>query len=125
MVCFGWLKNDSHCLLLQHSSKCYLLVDERDWDLIKKIVCTPETNKRIMHWCESCSGTATLKKFLDQELKEHEDDQKFNDCQWNTTDQAILTTITATYKEYGENLIDVIDDLTRHSYIAKIKITSS
>ena len=30
---------------------------------------------------ESCPGTATLKGILDQELNEHEDDEKFNYCQ--------------------------------------------
>ena len=78
-----------------------------------------------MHWCESCPGTVALKEFLDQEFNEHEDDEKFNYYQWDTTDRAILTTFTATYKEYKETLIDVIDHLTRHSYIAKLKITSS
>ena len=42
---------------------------------------------------ESCPDTATLKKFLDQELKEQKDD----DCQWDTMDRATLTAITATY----------------------------
>ena len=36
-----------------------------------------------------------------------------------------MTTFTATYEEYKETLIDVFDDLTRYSYIAKLKITSS
>ena len=107
-----------------------LLVDPMDCDLtikdlIKKIVCNIESNKCIMYWCKSCPGTATLKEFLDQELNEREDDEKFNYCQWGTTDQAILTAFKATYEEYKETLIDVIDDLTRHSYIAKLKITSS
>ena len=106
------------------------LVDTTDWDLtnkylIKKIVYNPESNKCIMHQRDFCPGTATLKEFLDQELNEHEDDQKFNYCQWNTTDHAILTTFTATYEEYKETLIDVIDDLTRHSHIAKLELTSS
>ena len=35
-----------------------------------------------------------------------------------------MTTFTDTYKEYKETLIDVTDDLTRYSYIAKLKITS-
>ena len=94
-------------------------------DLIRKIVCTPEINKFIIHRCESCP-TATVKELLDQELNEHEDDEKFNYCQWDTTDRAILTTFTATYEEYKKTLIDVIDDLTRHSYnVTKLKITSS
>ena len=74
---------------------------------------------------ESCPGTATLKEILDQELSDHEDNYKFNCCQWGTTDWAILTAFTAIYKEHKENLIDVIDDLTIHSYIAQLKITSS
>ena len=106
------------------------LVDAMDWDLtykylIKKIVCNTDSNKCISHWFESYPGTATLKEFLDQELNEHEDDKKFKYCQWYTTDRAILTTFTATYEEYKETLIDVIDDLTRHSYMVKQKITSS
>ena len=35
----------------------------------------------------------------------------------------MLTIFTATYEEYKETLIDIIDDLTRHSYVAKLKIT--
>ena len=68
-----------------------LLVDALDWDLtytglIKKIFYNPESNKRIMHQCKSCPGTATRKEFLDQELNEHEDDEKCNYCHWNTAD---------------------------------------
>ena len=78
-----------------------------------------------MYWCEYCPGTENLKEILDQELNEHEDDEKFNYCQWDTTNRAILTTFTATYEEHKETLIDVIDDLTRHSYIAIDILTSS
>ena len=49
MVCSGWL-----------------LVIAMDWDLtckdlVKKIVYSPESNKCLMDWYESCPGTATLK----------------------------------------------------------------
>ena len=78
-----------------------LLVDVMDWNLtykylIKKIVSNTESNKYILYQCESCPATSTLKNFLDQELNEHEDDKKFNYCQRDTKDQAILTTFTAT-----------------------------
>ena len=93
--------------------------------MIKEIVYNPESRKFIMHCYESCPGTATLKEFLDQLLNEHEDDEEFNYCLWDTKNGAILATFTATYKEYKETLINVVDDLTKHSYIAKLKITSS
>ena len=74
----------------------------------------------------SCIDVKTVLELqLDQELNEHDDDEKFNYFQWDTTDRAILATFTATYEEYKETLIDIIDHLTRHSYIAKLKITSS
>ena len=100
-----------------------LLVNAMDWDLkyedlIKKIICYTENNKCTTHRCESCPGTVTLKEFLDRELKEHEDDEKFNCCQWDTTNRATLATLIATYERYEKTLIDVIYDLTRHSYIA-------
>ena len=56
-------------------------------------------------------------KFLDHKLNEHEVDEKFNYCQWESTDRATLTTITATYEEHKETLINDINDLTRYSYI--------
>ena len=68
----------SVCVCSAHQN-VMLLVDAMDWnltykDLIKKIIYKPESNKCIMHRCESCPGTATLREFLDQELNEHEDD---------------------------------------------------
>ena len=73
-------------------------------------------------WILSCPGTATLKELLDQELNKHEDDRN-------------LITVSGTLRventkriqgeEHKEILIDAIDDLTRPSTIAKLKITSS
>ena len=74
----------------------------------------PESSKCSMHRRGSCPETASLKQFLDQELNEHEYNEKYNYFQWDTTDQAILTTFTATYKEYKETLTDI--DLAIHSY---------
>ena len=80
MVCSGWLRNDSLCLCLHLSSKCYVTswcnglgidIQRPDQEDRYKI----ESNKCIMHWYESCPGTATLKEFLDQELNENEDDE--------------------------------------------------
>ena len=113
---------DSICVCSTHQN-VVLLVDAMNWDLtykdlIKKIVCNPDRSKCMMHRCESCPGTATLREFLDQELKEHEDEE-FNYCLWDTTYQATQTTIAATYEGYKETLVDVIDDLAKHSYITK------
>ena len=73
----------------------------------------------MMHCCESCPGCAALKKFLDDELSHLDMDSEFHYCQWQTTDRAALATLTTTFKESKKILIDSINNLTRHSYLAK------
>ena len=55
---------------------------------------------------------------------EDEDDEKFNSVSGTQWIEQYWQSLPVTNKEYKENLIDVIDDLTRHFYITKLKITS-
>ena len=73
----------------------------------------------MMHRCESGPGSAALKKFQDDELSHLDMDSEFHYCQWQTTDHAVLATLTTTFKEYKELPIDSINNLTQHSYLAK------
>ena len=54
----------------------------------------------MMLRCESCLGSAALKKFLDDELSHLDMDYEFHYCQWQTTDCATLATLTKTFGEY-------------------------
>ena len=101
-----------------------LLFDAIDWeytykDQIKKVVCDPNNKVCMMRRCESCRGSGVLKKFLDDELSHLDMDSEFHYCQWQTTDRAALATLTTTFKESKKILIDSINNLTRHSYLAK------
>ena len=68
---------------------------------------------------ESCPGRAGLKQFLDEQLSDVDSDSEIHYNQWDTTDQAWLTTITTACGEYKDVFIDAIDKLTKHSYLAK------
>ena len=46
---------------------------------------------------------------------------KFHYCLWQTTDRAVLATLTTRFEEYKELLIDIINNLTWHSYLAKVQ----
>ena len=110
------------CICSTHQN-AVLLVDAIDWectykDLIKKAVCDPDNKVCIMHHCESCSGSAALKKFQD-ELSHLDMDSEFHYCQRQTTDHAAQATLTTTFEEYKKLLIDSINNLTRHLYLAK------
>ena len=69
----------------------------------------------MMHRCESCPGRAGLKQFLDEQLSDVDSESEFHYNQWDTTDQASLTTVTATWKEYKDVLIHAIAKLAKHS----------
>ena len=87
---FLCLETQMVCFVCSAHQNVFLLVDAVDWestykDLMKKAVYNPESNKWIMHLCDSCLSTATLKEFLDQELNELEYDDKFDYCHWDIT----------------------------------------
>ena len=122
-VLAGSTVTHSVCVCIIHQN-AKLLTDAFDWqltykELISKIVCDTNNKECMMHRCERCPGRDALQKFLDEELEEVEPDEEFHYSQWETTDQATLSTRTTTCEEYKELLIDTIDGLTRHSYLAK------
>ena len=53
----------------------------------------------MMHWCDSCPGSASLKQFLDEQLSDVESESEFQYNQWDTTDGASLTIVTTTCEE--------------------------
>ena len=122
-VLAGSTGTHSVCVCSIHQN-AKLLVSAIDWeitykDLMGKIVCNASNKECMMHRCEKCPGRVALQKFLDEEMDEMEPDEEFHYSQWDTTDHATLNTITTTSEEYKELLIDSIDNLTRHSYLAK------
>ena len=67
-VLAGSRMTHSVCVCSAHQN-VVLLVDAMDWDLtykglIKKIIFNTDSKKWIVHQCESCPGTATLKEFF-------------------------------------------------------------
>ena len=73
----------------------------------------------MIHRCESCPGRASLKQFLDEQLSDVDSESESHYNQWDITDRASLTIVTTTCEEYKDVLVDAIDKLTKHSYLAK------
>lgn len=122
-VIAGSTGTHSVCVCSSHQN-AVLLVDAIDWDitykdLINKLVCDSTNKECMMHRCESCPGNVGLKTFLDEQLNDVDMDAEFHYSQWDTTDRATLTTLTTTYEEYKDIVVENINALTRHSYLAK------
>ena len=112
----------SVCVCSSHQNTV-LLVEAIDWkctykDLMANIVCSLDEKECMMHCCESCPGTSALMEFLNQ-FAGCDKEEEFHYSGWDTTDWATLTTITTAYEEYKETLVNVTDNLTKHSHLAK------
>ena len=113
----------SVCICGTHQNAVLLLLSI-DWeytykDLIKKVVSDPDNTVCMMHCCESCLRSAALKKFLDDELSHLDMDSEFHYYLWPTTDRAALAALPTTFEEYKQLLINSINNLTQHLYLAK------
>ena len=110
-VLAGSKMTHSVCVCSAHQN-FVLLVDAMDWDLtykdlITKIVSNPESNKCMMHRCESCLTLQFWMNFLIR----------------NSTNMKMIKNLIENHysslRRIQEILIDAIDDLARYSYIAK------
>ena len=89
-------------------------------DLMKKIVCSETSQNCMIHRCESCHGKDALKAYLQDMLGcEYDDDDTISFQQWMSTDRTTLITQQLPLGEFIELLVNKVDDLTVHHYIAK------
>ena len=83
---------------------------------MEMIVCDCDNKTCMVHRCEKCPGTDSLREYLETILDEHEE---VTFQQWQTTDRSKMITQTLNVDEFIELLAGAIDNLTSHSYITK------
>eukprot|EP00112_Aurelia_sp_Birch-Aquarium-sp1_P006733 Seg1737.9 transcript_id=Seg1737.9/GoldUCD/mRNA.D3Y31 product="hypothetical protein" protein_id=Seg1737.9/GoldUCD/D3Y31 len=87
-------------------------------DMIDMVVCSRENRTCMVHRCDKCPGTEPLRSYLQTMLDEEVHDE-ISFQQWQSTDRTKLVTQSMIASEYIDLLIETIDALTPHSYIAK------
>ena len=112
----------SVCVCIQHQN-AILLVDAANNNnqtyktLISKIVCNTDNKMCMLHQCEQCPGSQALQCFLLTQYNDLNEEIQFQ--QWKSTDRMDLITVVMTRKEWIEEVVQVLDDLTKNSFIAK------
>ena len=88
---------------------------------MKLLVCSTENRGWMIHRCSEClsSDILKLKDHLFDIIGEYDDDTEKTYKQWITTDQSTLAQMTTPVQEFVSVLIDNLEKLTSHSYIAK------
>ena len=91
--------------------------------LIKKIVCSRETKICMIYQCENCQGVENVGQFLYDYLNPNDlrlrlkRQNKFK--QWTMTDQTELISMILPQNEFINLLVQKLDNITTHSFIAK------
>ena len=110
-----------------HHQNAVLLVSAVDWDftykdLMKVLVCDTTRLECMVHRCDKCPGKAALTELLSEQLSTEEEDS-ITFQQWQSTDRPTLVAHTASVQEYIAYVVQAIDQLTGHSFIAKCQST--
>ena len=110
---------DSFCSTINEQESSNIKITYKD--LMEKIVCRTDEIKCMLQRCENCPGSRTLHTFIMEKFTEAgfyiTDDVHYS--QWVSTDRADLDRITSTIEKFTKRLVDSIDNLTTHSFVAK------
>lgn len=71
----------------------------------------------MMKRCASCPGTELLRQFLNDLTDEEDDHMTYK--KWTQTDGSKLETITEEKEDFIDSLVKLIENLTRHHFIAR------
>ena len=109
----------SVCVFVIHQN-VFLMVDAMNNDRTYKdsmamIVCDLENKTCMLHGCSNCPGTEKLRSFFISNLDEGE----VSFQQWQSTDSSQMVTVSMILDEFIQLMIESIDSLTAHSYIAR------
>ena len=98
-------------------------------ELNDMLVCSRANKNCMIHRCPLCLEYTMLRHYLENELYSHNDiDEDDDSCldykQWKTTDRYELVSLTETTCSFIHTLINKLQKLTVHSYIAKSQAAS-
>jgi hypothetical protein len=114
-VCVSTIHQNARLLI----SAVKLSKDHRE--LTDMIVCNRSNRECMIHRCASCPDDSQLRIYLEIELysQDDDDDPTIEYKQWKTADRADLLHMTETTTDFINILIEKLQKLTTHSYIAK------
>ena len=89
--------------------------------LIAKLVCDVSERNCMLHWCEKCPGSDSLREHLQSVFSERsiEEDDELTFKHWTHTDGTRLITRQELACDLLEEIVMQINALTSHSFIAK------
>ena len=88
-------------------------------DLMKMIICDIDNLECMVHRCVKCPGYQNLQCFVEKKLEEYDIDEDISYKHWDSTEHTKLQTIIVSVEEFVNELVYQVDNLSKHSFIAK------
>ena len=87
--------------------------------MMKLLVCSTDNRNCMIHRCSDCPSSDILKNRLLSIIGEYDDNTEVTYKQWAATDRSTLSQITTPVQEFVSVVINSLEKLTMHPYIAK------
>ena len=122
----------SVCVCTMHQNVKLMLsainLEKSCHSLIEMIVCNRDSKTCMVHRCQKCPGIKPVQQFLEDHLLQHDsenedgedpDEMEIDFKQWAKVDRTELLSIKLPINEFIELLLEKLDNITTHSFIAK------
>ena len=88
-------------------------------NMLAMVVCNVQKMECMVHRCHKCPTYTALREYVELKFQEYDIEEDITYSQWDRTDRTILRTQTTPVDEFIELLVYHIDNLSKHSFIAK------
>ena len=83
------------------------------------VVCNVQKMERMVHQCHKCPTYTALREYMELKFQEYDIQEDITYSQWDSTNRTTVRTHTTPVDEFIELLVYHIDNLSKHSFIAK------
>ena len=88
-------------------------------NMLAMVVCDVQKMECMVHQCHKCPTCTTSREYVELKFQEYDIEEDITYSQWDRADRTILRTQTTPVDEFIELLVYHIDNLSKHSFIAK------
>lgn len=111
------------CVCTIHQNVILLLhaasqVKESYRDLIAYLVCSTGNRDCMLRHCSNCPPSENLRKYLEEKFEDYDPSEEIEYSQWVSTDRTELVKCTVTVDEYINKIVEKLEKLIPHSFIA-------
>lgn len=116
------------CVCTIHQNVILLIhgagIEEDYKELILHMVCEGATRECMLRHCDKCPSNDNIVHFLQSKFEDYNDEDIIEYSQWVSTDRTNMIRCSSSVDEFIETLVEKLNKLIPHSYIAKLQAST-